>query len=149
MELTLNRVQALPGASTTGRLMVNGLDSYATVERAPDDPLRIPAGLYRVTPYPSPRFQQLLAEMRAQYPGMAGITEVPRLSADVIKERDPIEIHVANIASEVEGCIGLGMVLAPGGLSVWQSREAVADFYPHFMKAIDAGEEVWLTVHDV
>lgn len=148
MELTLNRVLPIPGLSTTGDFLIEGVKKYVTMERAPDDRLRIPAGRYQVVAYPSPRFQQLLADMRAKYTKMIGISEVPRLISESIAGRDPIEIHVANSPGEVEGCIGIGMKAGPSGLSILASRDAVADFYPQFMDTINRGEEVWLTVND-
>ena len=148
MEVVVNRLWPVPGVSTTGIFLVDGVQKYMTIERAPDDPLRISAGTYQLQPYPSPRFQSLLAQMRADYPSMAGIDDVPRLIGDAIAQRDPIEIHVANVASDVEGCIGIGLARTPDGHGILQSRDACADFYPKFMAAIANGETCSIAITD-
>ncbi|USD22137.1 DUF5675 family protein [Microbulbifer variabilis] len=95
--------------ATLGRLRVRDFVFY-TVERPwlGNRPFEscIPEGVYSCNPYNSPRF-----------PNVWELKEVPG--------RTKILIHTANYSADVQGCIGIGSNLAPGGWWVTQSRKAM------------------------
>lgn len=88
----------------------------------------VPAGRYRVVKFYSPKHQ----------------TMVPRIMD--IPGFDFVEIHVGNTAKDTEGCLLLGYGMAVN--EVLHSAAAINDFYPKFFKAIDDGEEVWITFEE-
>ncbi|WP_226649631.1 DUF5675 family protein [Microbulbifer variabilis] len=108
MNCNLQRFAYGPDA-TLGRLRVRDCVFY-TVERPwlGNRPFEscIPEGVYSCNPYNSLRF-----------PNVWELQEVPG--------RSKILIHTANYSADVQGCIGIGSNLAPGGWWVTQSRRAM------------------------
>ncbi|WP_444883512.1 DUF5675 family protein [Microbulbifer sp. PSTR4-B] len=108
MNCNLQRFAYGPDA-TLGRLRVRDCVFY-TVERPwlGNRPFEscIPEGVYSCYPYNSLRF-----------PNVWELQEVPG--------RTKILIHTANYSADVQGCIGIGSGLAPGGWWVMQSRRAM------------------------
>ena len=68
----------------------------------------------------------------------------PRLRLADVPGRDGIEVHVANDATEIEGCIGVGMVASDTGVA--RSREAMQKLLEDFDRAAAIGE-VWLWIY--
>lgn len=83
----------------------------------------IPCGRYLVTWTMSPRFKRCTYEVQ----------KVPH--------RSGIRIHPANYASQLEGCIALGISLIPGGIG--SSRVAVTAFESDMQRG-----SFWLTIKD-
>jgi len=108
-------------AATMGHLWIADLDDpvFYTIERPwlnnKVNVSCIPAGNYNVKPYSSDKFKDVYE-----------VQDVP--------DRSKILIHVANWATEVEGCIGIGLsagYMMQNGLlqkSVTGSRIALSDF---------------------
>jgi hypothetical protein len=125
MELELKRLWPNSEA-TTGVLWIDGVQKYFTLERAPSDPLRIPAGRYQVTMYPSPKFGRLMPLLN----GVPG--------------RSDIEMHWGNSPHNSEGCILVGMKRQDDH-TILETREAVAGLIAQIEAAPDS---VWITVED-
>jgi len=108
MIVDLERFAYGPDA-TLGRLILPGTVLY-TIERPwlDNTPFKscIPEGVYNVGKYSSPK-----------YPDVWELKDVP--------ERTHILIHAANWAKDVQGCIGVGMDLAPGEWWVTYSKNAL------------------------
>ena len=75
------------GLALPGEMFVDNTHVAYTLENADD---AIPAGRYRVTMYPSPKFDQM----------MPLLNDVPG--------RSNIEIHWGSFPKNFEGCIGVG-----------------------------------------
>ena len=87
----------------------------------------IPTGRFRVVIDFSNRFQRLMPHI-LDVPGFAGI-----------------RIHKGNTAADTEGCILLGQVES-GSTAIAQSTAAFDAFFPKLEAALDAGQDVWITV---
>ena len=141
MELTLQRTHAA-GAATLGRLedAAGDLlcytleDELREVEGQPVSEWKIkgataiPSGRYRVTLEHSGRFG----------PSTLTLNDVPGFSY--------IRMHAGNTDADTEGCPLLGMKLSGDRIVGGTSGPAVALVKRRVMDAIDAGQEVWLTV---
>lgn len=130
------------GFSTAGEIVDDaGKLICRTMERGPNNPdhPRIPAGLYPVTlrRIGDSKFDHRLTQfMGADYHGVPLLHDVPG--------RQNIEVHPANIFSELEGCIapGLHIVLDPHHgyvIPPGASRPAFATLYHPLALAIDDG----------
>jgi len=86
----------------------------------------IPAGRYLITMETSPRF------------GPDTIT------VNGVTDFSGVRIHAGNTEADTEGCplVGLGR----SAVGITQSKAALAMLKPKIKAALDAGEEVWLTV---
>jgi hypothetical protein len=135
MQIDLHRVK-MSEKATLGDLYINGTLTCHTLE----DPVRIelgqpkimketaiPAGNYKVIIDFSNRFQKL----------MLHVLDVPQFTG--------IRIHKGNTDKDTEGCILLGMKIAEDDL-LQDSAEAYDLVYPMIEAALNAGEEVWITV---
>lgn len=137
MELKL--VREVKVAGTPGILYVDGKQVCWTLE----DPVRevpgrpvsewkvqdktaIPAGRYRVLVTMSPRFKKRLP-LLLDVPGFSGV-----------------RIHSGNTTEHTEGCILVG--LTRHGLTVGNSRAAMAILQPMIEAAIQRNEDVFITV---
>lgn len=134
MELTLRRRDANE-QRTIGQLFVNGVGGLYTLE-PPTHALApecvhpaIPAGRYRVIITESHRFGRPL-------PLVVGVPG-----------REGIRFHPGNIAANTEGCVLVGLERSTD--DVLQSRAAMEQLQPQIQKALDANEEVFVTVADV
>ncbi len=109
----------------TGKLALNGVFECFTLENTHK---AIEPGVYMVTLYHSPRlgYQVLL------------LHDVPGRTA--------IEIHIANRASELEGCIAVGQTASPN----WVGRSGLAfeDLMKKVSQTIYAGEPCTLTLEE-
>lgn len=107
MEIELIRTKATP-QSTTGKMSLDGVFAFYTLERAFKDPdwACIPLGRYLLTLRPSERFKRIMPHLE-NVPGREGIL-----------------IHWGNFPKDSEGCVLVGML--PGDDAVWQSKEAFA-----------------------
>lgn len=134
MDMTLIREGSANGR-TFGSLAVGGAFECYTME----DEVRptgekvpgrtaIPAGRYQVQLTHSPRFGKIMP-LVCDVPGFEGI-----------------RIHVGNTEADTEGCILVGLVRGPG--AIYQSAQAFHVLVLKLDAAVEASEEVWLTVVD-
>jgi len=86
----------------------------------------IPPGVYPVRMTWSPRYNSMQPQ----------IMNVPMFSG--------VRFDVANYASEVEGCIGVGN--GRGVNAVWDSKSAQAALCAKIQAALDRGELVWVEI---
>jgi hypothetical protein len=112
------------------------------LERGAHNPVhvRIPAGLYRVTrkPFGASHFDATLRKLIGEsYKGILWLPDVPG--------RENIEVHPANLISQLEGCLATGGAIvreADGDFAIegGTSRPAFAHAYAALSAAMDAGE---------
>lgn len=141
MELKVVR-QIRTDNSTIGRFFINGKDTcwclepkdrhlvatmtLATIQSVKiDDKTAIPTGRYKVGKYYSPAHKAFVPR----------IINVPGF--------DYVEIHKGNFPQDTKACLLLGTDKAPD--AVIHSAAAIDAFYPVVFKAIDTGEEVFIT----
>lgn len=130
MELTLVREPTCEGF-TRGELFIDGVPECFTLEdqvrgvKIPGE-TAIPAGRYRVALTKSPRFKKVLPEL-LQVPGYTGV-----------------RIHAGNTADDTEGCILVGQ--RQGKSAVFESQAAMLELMAALSSAVEAGEQIWLTV---
>lgn len=109
--ITLERLAYLPFC-TLGRLLA-GNEAWATIERPwinnEIDISCIPEGTYTCSKYSSRKFPRTY-------------------SIDNVINRTHILFHVANRASEVRGCVGIGKSLSFSDYQVLDSRVAMNEF---------------------
>lgn len=140
MRMTLQRIDANQ-SRTIGKLYVDGdFQAYTCEDRTrvdnPDTPenegakvkgqTAIPCGTYRVVITHSPRFGKDLP-LLLDVPGFEGI-----------------RIHAGNTAEDTEGCILVG--LGRNNHGIVSSRVALGNLQHSIARAIERGEEVWLTI---
>jgi hypothetical protein len=134
MELRLQREKSNTEC-TFGKLYIDGEEFCQTLE----DPVRvrkiwgrtaIPAGRYRIRITKSARFKTLLPIL-VNVPNFIGV-----------------RIHAGNWASDTEGCILVGMERDESENMVKMSKAALSKLLIRISKAIDAHQEVWLTIHN-
>lgn len=136
MELTLIREPTCEGF-TRGELLLDGVHECWTIE----DQVRsskvagvtaIPPYLgqeemrYRVVLTKSPRFGKVLPEL-LNVPDFKGV-----------------RFHSGNTALDSEGCLIVGQ--RQGKASVFESKQAMLELMAALQGAVDAGEQVWITV---
>jgi hypothetical protein len=122
MHLNLERHQPIADA-LPGELFIETTHAVWTLENYAD---RIPAGTYRVLLYESPHFGR----------------EVPLID---VPGRDYIEIHFANWASQLKGCIAVGEELEEDTL--FHSVNAFNKIFPAIKAAVE-GEGCIINVVD-
>jgi len=125
MKLIVQR-QAKTPFSISGEMTLNGKYLAWTLENAH---LAIPAGTYEVELYPSPKFGRLMPRLK----------DVPGCPY--------CEVHWANMPSELEGCLGVGMM--KGEDRIWNSREKFAEIYPLFQAAVNTDEGCSIEIRDI
>ena len=146
MEILVSRGPSARGA-TIGQLSIGGVHECYTLEdevrEVPGEPVEkwkvkgetaIPEGRYRVLITRSNRFSEaaghdVLTPELQNVPGFSGI-----------------RIHKGNWAKDTEGCILVGVMPAPDGTAVWSSKTAYERLFPKIDRAIESGEEVWITI---
>lgn len=119
--ITLERFCCCPEMGTFGRLLLPTGETLYTVEQ----PWRnnapymscVPPGEYELVPFLSPRW----GDTYALKGGTVGVTQ------DEGKARFACLFHVANLASELKGCIAPGERLSARG-NVWQVHPSAAAF---------------------
>ena len=87
----------------------------------------IPVGKYRIVASYSDRFRQIMPEL-LNVEGFSGV-----------------RIHVGNKPEDTQGCILIGRTEDDN--YVGESKLAYAAFCRRFCEALNAGEEVWMTIH--
>jgi hypothetical protein len=115
-----------------GELRIDGQPFGYTMENPIDGvkPHRsIPAGRYKIIVDFSPKFQRNMIHV-LNVPGFLGI-----------------RMHAGNTDADTEGCILVGWERLTAG-SIGDSRNAVTQLEEQVNAAIDAHEEVWLTVQN-
>lgn len=89
MVVELHRLWLTPN-STCGLLAIDGTSKFYSLERPKGSPMEIVAGTYHVIKQFSPHFQRIVPHLQ----------DVPGHTF--------IEMHVANQAEDLRGCIGIG-----------------------------------------
>lgn len=125
--------------ATIGELSIDGAFECYTLEdvvrEVPNKPVAewkiasrtaIPIGRYRVIIDFSTRFQKPLMHL-LDVPGFAGI-----------------RIHAGNTSADTEGCILVGRFV--NGTSISVSRSALASLQDKVQKALNANENVYITI---
>ena len=144
MELEIKRTKLLP-THTIGQLYIDGEyfcftleDVVREVEGQPVEKWKvwgetaIPKGRYRVSLQDSPKFGK----------DTVTINRVPGFSY--------IRIHAGNTHKDTEGCPIIGFALTENNIiKPGTTRPAVAELKRQVREAIDAGEEVYITIGDV
>jgi hypothetical protein len=123
MNLNLQRHSPI-GIALPGEMFIESAHAAWALENNED---RIPAGTYRVLIYDSPHFGR----------------EVPLID---VPRREYIEIHWANWAEQLKGCIAVGQELNNDVLL--HSFDAFKELFP-LIKAAVEGEGCLISVHDV
>jgi hypothetical protein len=132
MKLFLARRNGTQGF-TAGRLYINKEFQCFTLEDEVRDvkikgETAIPAGEYKVVITPSNRFKRDLP-LLLNVPNFEGV-----------------RIHAGNTAADTEGCILVGQESAEKGFLA-KSKAAFEPLFAKIKTAIDAGEEVMLTIN--
>lgn len=132
MELSLER-KVFTEISTIGELSIDGVLFCDTLEdrvRAPGVKVpkatAIPEGVYQVVIDWSPNHNRDLPH----------VLDVPMFTG--------IRIHVGNTDVDTEGCILIGLRSGPD--VIMDSKKAFDLFYPRLQAALDAGQNVRITV---
>ncbi len=120
---------------TAGRLLIDGLHECDCLE----DEVRavklqgmtaIPAGTYQVIITMSARFKKRLP-LLLNVPGFAGV-----------------RIHAGNTALDTSGCVLVGTRPDDDESVLENSRAAMHDLQTKIQAALDANEEVWITIRN-
>lgn len=120
---------------TSGSLLIDGEHECCTLE----DEVRpvkiyghtaIPAGTYKVIITKSNRFKRLMP-LLLDVPGFTGV-----------------RIHCGNTAEDTSGCILVGQRVDQEEGYLYKSRLAMNALQPKIQAALDAGQEVFLTIRD-
>jgi|SRR5271165_3343777 len=132
MDLTVKRWPS-DAVSTEGQMFIDGQPFGYTLENPVRDVkimdhTAIPAGRYQVSIGMSPHFGRL----------MPRVLNVPNFTG--------VLIHMGNIPRDTEGCILVGW--QRGTDMVGDSDAAFNQLYDQINDAINAGEQVWLTILD-
>lgn len=149
MQLAVNR-KWLTDTASVGRIIVNGVDSYFSMERAASDPARIPAGLYTISLH-TPNAPILVATLKnlvAKYESMEEITQYPQLNSPAIAKRDPILFHPGNVPLNSDGCILVGNGVLADYSAIIESDLACSTLIPLIVAAVKSGEQVTCLVTD-
>jgi hypothetical protein len=136
MELLVERKEFYEDC-TIGGFYIDGEFAYFTLEdkdryledgntKIPKE-TAIPRGKYRVIIDWSNRFQRK----------MPHILDVPQF--------DGIRIHILNVASETEGCVGIGLQHDAPNHNILKSKLAFNDFFPRLEAGLEEGE-VWIEI---
>lgn len=152
MKLELKRRPSANGC-TIGQLFIDGQPAAVTLEdvvrpaAAPKvyGQTAIPAGSYRVIVNKSTRFSakaghDVFLPLLLNLPG-GDIHFGGQLIDDC-----GVRIHVGNAPSDTDGCLLVGTVAAPDGASILNSRIAFAAVFARIQAAINAGQQVTLTI---
>lgn len=134
--LKLARRGGKPDVSTEGDFFVDGVRECSTVEDATREKkifgkTAIPCGRYRVIVTYSNHFKK----------------DLPLLLN--VPNYEGVRIHSGNTSADTEGCIIVGAVQTSlNDDYVGESKKAFDKLFTKIKQAIDAGQEVWLTIVD-
>lgn len=140
MELTLNRLES-DGHRTHGDLFVDDVWQCYTLEDRIREVAGEPVELWKVkgeTAIPGGHYRVILVTSTRFGPDTLSLEDVPGFAA--------IRMHAGNTEADTEGCILVGKVRADA--SILRSREALAELKPKVKAAIDAGDQVWITINN-
>ena len=112
--------------SIPGEMTIAGSHACFTLENKAD---AIPAGRYRVTVYPSPRFDRLM----------------PLLNG--VDKRSDIEIHWGNEPINYRGCIGVGKQRDLSTEEIFHTREMFEELFLPIQAAVET-EGAFITIVD-
>lgn len=134
MKLLLLRTAGTSGY-TAGRLLIDGDHECDCLENGVrsvkiDGVTAIPAGTYQIKITMSPRFKKRLP-LLLNVPGFAGV-----------------RIHSGNTALDTAGCILVGSRPDDENGVLENSRATMHDLQTKIQSALDANEEVWITIRD-
>lgn len=140
MKLFVDRHMCGPSC-TIGELSIDGVFACYTLEDAVREingqPVEnwkqkgetaIPRGTYSVIVNHSERFKRDMP-LLVGVPGFSGV-----------------RIHPGNTAEDTEGCILVGKLKSPDGLSIFSSRVAFDDLFGKIQAALAANEDVSITI---
>jgi len=102
---------------------------------------RIPAGRYRVTFRHDGHMAQRYAERFPGHRGMLWLRDVPGF--------EYVYFHIGNDEDDTAGCILWGEDRSESRRSIQQSEAAYRRVYPLLADALEAGDEVWVTIVDL
>lgn len=125
LTLTLQR-EATIDKSLCGHFSLGDFSCYA-LENAPR---QIPAGRYKLSKYWSQLNQR----------NVLLLNDVPG--------RSLIEVHPANFAKQLKGCIAPGLRRSADGTAVLDSVRAFIEIVEPIFEALDAGVECWIEVRN-
>jgi hypothetical protein len=133
MNLELKRAHGEVGEFTDGQLFIDGVFECQTLE----DKER-PVKVYGKTAIHIGRYQVIISRSKRFRKLMPLLVDVPNFSG--------VRIHSGNKAEDTEGCILVG--LDSDWMDGWigNSRVTYDKLYTKIENAINAGEEVWLTI---
>lgn len=133
--------------STLGLLRVNGQFECFTVEDENREvkvsgETRIPAGVYPITLRDEGGMTKRYAEKFPFHRGMLWLRDVPNFKW--------VYIHIGNKEDQTEGCIlvNMGVMKVEDGGYGMSSTSAYTDLYQKIIKAMDAGEPVYIVIED-
>lgn len=128
---------------TGGKMFINGVEKYFTIEDCDrglkkEMPLAdiVKQKKYAITAIPTGKYQVALTYSNRFKKYMPQILDVPGYEG--------IRIHIANKASEIEGCIGIAMEDSSDGFA-GKSGDAFKDFMSILSKA-EKKEKIFITV---
>ena len=150
MELYVRRIST-GDQSTIGTMyeMQPDLEFLAfTMEDQPNEPkikgeTRIPAGRYKIELRTEGGMHGRYSKKFSWHRGMLWLQDVPDFTW--------VYIHYGNYEKDTDGCILVGDGAQSNALEdgmVMSSVSAYTRIYERIMQAMDAGEEVWITVED-
>lgn len=149
MELLTKRLATGPDSTIGGLYESDPLRFMAfTMEDQPNEPkikgeTRIPAGRYQIKLREEGGMHGRYSQKFPWHRGMLWLQDVPNF--------EWVYIHYGNYEKDTDGCILVGdgaqsNVLEDG--MVTASVAAYTRVYEEIVQAMDAGEEVWITVED-
>lgn len=150
MELYVRRIST-GDESTLGTMYERqpDLEFWAfTMEDQPNEPkvkgeTRIPAGRYKIELRTEGGMHGRYSKKFSWHRGMLWLQDVPDFTW--------VYIHYGNYEKDTDGCILVGDGAQSNALEdgmVMSSVAAYTRIYERIMQAMDAGEEVWITVED-
>lgn len=133
--------------STGGALSVIASNYFAhTCEDEPREikvhgETRISAGRYKILLRP---FGGMHERYKKLYPFHKGMLHLQN-----IDDFEWVYIHPLKNEKQTDGCIGVGYTaLSKKGFDIDRDVEAYTDLYKLILKAIDRGEDIWITITD-
>lgn len=137
MELTLIREPTCEGF-TRGELFIDGIPECFTLEDEVRTFKEVP-GATAIPPY--------LGQEPIRY--RVALTKSPRFGKvlpEILNVQDfrGVRIHSGNTAADSEGCLLVGQ--RQGKAAVFDSKAAMLELMAALSSAVEAGEQIWLTI---